>query len=69
MCSECGKKLGRLICKKCGRDIRVRQHILTDFIIGAYALEMEKQQLITNDAGYYSNYFPELAIITAKTET
>ena len=65
MCPKCGKKLGKLTCKKCDAEIRIRQHILTDFIIGAYALQMGKKQLITNDAGYYASYFPELTIMTA----
>jgi len=65
MCPKCGKKLGKLTCKKCSASIRIRQHILTDFIIGAYALQMEQKQLITNDAGYFASYFPELTIITA----
>jgi hypothetical protein len=65
MCPKCGKKFGKLTCKKCSAEIRIRQHILTDFIIGAYALQMGKKQLITNDAGYYASYFPELTIMTA----
>ena len=65
MCPKCGKKLGKLICKKCSAEVRIRQHILTDFIIGAYALQMEQKQLVTNDARYFASYFPELAIITA----
>lgn len=65
MCPKCGKKLGKLTCRKCGVEIRIRQHILTDFIIGAYTLQMDKKQLVTNDAGYYGSYFPELTIITA----
>jgi len=68
MCPRCGKKLEKLICKKCNSAIKIRQHILTDFLIGAYALQMEGGNLITNDAGYYSSYFPELNLITADQE-
>ena len=39
--------------------------ILTDFIIGAYASQMEGQKIVTSDKGYHSTYFPELNIISA----
>lgn len=68
-CSRCGKSLGKQVCVRCGAEIRIRQHILTDFLIGAYALQMEGRNLITHDAGYYSSYFPELNIITAEQKT
>jgi len=64
MCPECGKRYGKLTCKKCNFEIKVRQHILSDFLIGAYALKVEGS-LVTNDTGYYSTYFPELKIIAA----
>lgn len=63
MCHKCGAKIGPLECSKCKTGIKVRQHILTDFIIGAYALEMKGKTIVTNDAGYYSTYFPELNIV------
>jgi hypothetical protein len=69
MCTKCGKKLGKLICKKCKSEIKIRQHILSDFLIGAYALQMKRANLITNDAGYFSSYFPELNIITASQQS
>ena len=65
ICQRCGKKLEKLICKKCADEIKIRQHILTDFIIGAYALQTEEQKIVTSDKGYYASYFPELTIITA----
>ena len=66
MCQRCGKKLEKLICKECNAEIKIRQHILTDFIIGAYALQTEERKLVTNDKGYHLTYFPELNIITAE---
>lgn len=65
MCQRCGTKFGKLICKKCKSEIKIRQHILTAFLIGAYALEIEGRNIVTSDTGYYSSYFPELNIITA----
>ena len=65
MCQRCGNRLGRLICKKCNSEIKIRQHVLSDFLIGAFALQMEGRNIVTSDAGYYSSYFPELNIITA----
>jgi predicted nucleic acid-binding protein len=64
ICQKCGEKIDKLICKKCSAEIHIRQHILTDFIIGAYAFQSSEQKLVTNDKGYYSTYFPELEIIT-----
>lgn len=65
ICQRCGKKIEKLICKECKSEIKIRQHILTDFIIGAYALQMQGQKIITSDKGYYSTYFPELHILTS----
>jgi hypothetical protein len=65
ICQGCGKKLTKLICSGCGGEIKIRQHILTDFIIGAYALQSVQQKLVTSDKGYYTTYFPDLTIITA----
>jgi len=65
MCHKCGTKLDKMTCKKCGSQIKIRQHILTDFLIGAYALQMQGQKIVTHDRGYYTTYFPELNIITS----
>ena len=65
ICQNCGKKIEKLICTACNAEIHIRQHILTDFIIGAYALKTEERKLVTSDKGYYSTYFPELNIISA----
>ena len=64
ICQRCGKKLEKLTCIECGVEIKIRQHILTDFIIGAYALQTSERKLVTHDKGYYSTYFPEVTIIS-----
>jgi hypothetical protein len=67
ICQKCGKKVQKLICRECGGEIKIRQHILTDFIIGAYALQTEEKKIVTSDRGYYSTCFPELTIIAAES--
>lgn len=64
ICQRCGKKLEKLTCRECGVEIKIRQHILTDFVIGAYALQTSERKLVTNDKGYYSTYFPDVTIIS-----
>lgn len=68
MCTKCGERLEELRCKNCNSEIKIRQHILSDFLIGAYALQMKGGNLVTNDAGYFSTYFPELNIMTANQQ-
>lgn len=65
-CNQCGKRLASLNCHRCGARISIRQHILTDFIIGAFALHIKASGLTTHDRGYFSTYFPELNIISVK---
>ncbi len=65
MCQRCGGKPGRLICERCRGEIKIRQHVLTDFLIGAFALETKGRNIVTHDFGYYSSYFPELNIISS----
>ena len=67
MCQRCGKILKKLVCSECNSEIKIRQHILTDFIIGAYALQMEERKIVTGDKGYYSTYFPELTIVSVNS--
>ncbi len=64
MCHRCGAGLERLTCRKCASEIKIRQHILSDFLIGAYACQTGNR-LVTHDKGYFSTYFPELDIVTA----
>jgi predicted nucleic acid-binding protein len=65
LCHRCGAKLVKWACDQCGSPIKIRQHVLSDFLIGAYALEMQGRTIVTHDAGYYATYFPELKIVGA----
>jgi predicted nucleic acid-binding protein len=64
LCHRCGAKLPKLACEQCGSPIKIRQHVLSDFLIGAYALRMQDRTIVTHDAGYYATYFPELRIVS-----
>ena len=49
--------------RQTGRD---RASMLSDFLIGAHALQLEAS-LLTRDPGIYSRYFPDLTLITPET--
>jgi hypothetical protein len=41
----------------------IRKRIITDFLIGAHALN-KAERFITRDRGFYKSYFPELQILS-----
>ena len=58
ICPVCGKSF-RMECPHCHGNIYFRQHILSDFIIGAFS-QVHCDGLLTRDYGYYKTYFPDL---------
>src|SRR4030042_1357630 len=54
-CPKCGRQIF-LSCPECKNTILTRQHIISDFIIGAHALT-QAELLLSRDRGFYKKYF------------
>jgi predicted nucleic acid-binding protein len=63
-CSACGKRQ-KVTCDACKEVILYRQHIVSDFLIGAHA-KIHGDSFITRDRGFYRGYFRDLNIVTPK---
>ena len=53
------KKKSKIQCPHCGHLLDTKEHVLSDFYIGGYALT-RCDAIITRDRGIYRKYFPEL---------
>ena len=53
------KRKSKAKCPKCGERLSTKDHFLSDFYIGGFALA-ECDSILTRDRGIYKKYFPEL---------
>ena len=61
-CAACGRVQRAVQCAQCGARLRGRQHIVSDFLIGAHALH-QADRLLSRDRGFYAAYFEELVLM------
>lgn len=60
-CTQCGRAV-TVHCKHCDTLLSARQHIITDFIIGAHAL-VHADRLLSRDRGFYKTYFKDVDLM------
>lgn len=54
------KKKSKVKCPECGRRLDLKEHFLSDFYIGGFAIT-RCDFILTRDRGIYKKYFPRLA--------
>jgi len=55
------KRKSKATCPNCGHPINKKEHSLSDFYIGGFALA-KCDAMLTRDRGIYKKYFPDLQI-------
>jgi len=53
------KRKQKARCPQCGYELETKEHLLSDFYIGGFALA-RCDAILTRDRGIYRKYFPEL---------
>ena len=53
------KRKTKVKCPQCGRKLNLKEHFLSDFYIGGFALA-KCNAILTRDRGIYTKYFPTL---------
>ena len=60
-CPSCGKSISA-VCPACKSSVKIRQHIISDFMIGAHAFD-HAELLLSRDRGFYKTYFRGLKVV------
>jgi predicted nucleic acid-binding protein len=55
------KRKSKAKCPKCGHHLSRKEHFLSDFYIGGFALD-KCDAILTRDRGIYKKYFPDLKV-------
>ena len=53
------KRKTKVKCPECGHKLDMREHVVSDFYIGGFALT-QCDAILTRDRGIYKKYFPDL---------
>jgi len=55
------KRKSKAKCPNCGHRLSTKEHFLSDFYIGGFALD-KCDAILTRDRGIYKKYFPDLQV-------